>query len=56
MPPDEIAIASPSQRFERVRELGVGGFGVVYEAIDRRDGGRVALKVSSPQVVSPFGQ
>lgn len=31
-------------RFEIVRAIGAGGMGRVYEAIDRRDGGRVALK------------
>jgi hypothetical protein len=31
-------------RFEIVRRLGAGGMGVVYEAIDRETGGRVALK------------
>ena len=33
-----------SPRFELVRKVGAGGFGVVYEAIDRDLGGRVALK------------
>lgn len=32
-------------RFELVRRLGAGGFGVVYEALDRERGARVALKV-----------
>jgi len=34
----------PSQRFELVREIGAGGMGTVYEAIDRESGHRVALK------------
>src|SRR5579872_150750 len=33
-----------TERFEVVRRLGAGGMGVVYEAIDRAHGGRVALK------------
>src|SRR5262245_64437067 len=32
------------RRFEIVRCLGVGGMGIVYEAIDLERGGRVALK------------
>ncbi len=32
-------------RFELVREIGRGGFGVVFEARDRELGGRVALKL-----------
>ncbi len=38
------ADAGTTPRFERVRTLGVGGFGVVYEAIDRSSGSRLALK------------
>ena len=34
-----------SERFVLVRELGAGGMGVVFEAIDRQSGARVALKV-----------
>jgi serine/threonine protein kinase/tetratricopeptide (TPR) repeat protein len=34
-----------TERFDLVRRIGAGGFGVVYEAIDRLDGGRVALKL-----------
>src|SRR5438045_965011 len=36
---------SGTERFELVRLLGEGGFGQVYEAIDHRHGGRLALKV-----------
>ena len=36
--------------FEVVREIGHGGMGIVYEAIDRALGRRVALKVILPQV------
>jgi serine/threonine protein kinase len=36
-------------RFELVRELGRGGFGAVYEAVDRELGGRVALKIVKPR-------
>ena len=32
-------------RFELIRPLGEGGFGVVYEAFDRQRSARVALKV-----------
>lgn len=42
-------VASPLEplgnRFEIVRRLGEGAFGVVYEAIDTKFGGRVAVKV-----------
>ncbi|PRQ08968.1 serine/threonine-protein kinase [Enhygromyxa salina] len=33
------------QRFELLREIGFGGFGTVYEAVDRQLGRRVAIKV-----------
>src|SRR5580658_1858746 len=53
---------SPSRRvmakhFALVRRLGHGGFGDVYEAIDLRDQGRVALKVlreAQPQWIERF--
>ena len=35
-------------RFELVREIGRGGFGVVWEAVDRESGRRVAFKAVRP--------
>jgi tetratricopeptide (TPR) repeat protein len=35
---------APDERFEIIRELGKGAGGTTYEAVDRRDGTRVALK------------
>src|SRR5690348_11652903 len=34
-----------TERFSVERRLGDGAFGVVYEALDRKSGGRVALKL-----------
>jgi serine/threonine protein kinase len=33
-----------TERFQVIRQLGAGGMGVVYEAVDRTHGTRVALK------------
>jgi tetratricopeptide (TPR) repeat protein len=38
------AVPAPNARFERTRRLGEGTNGVVYEAVDRERGTRVALK------------
>jgi serine/threonine protein kinase len=46
-----------TERFELVSLLGRGASGVVYEAIDRERGGRVALKVlgeRSPEAIAHF--
>jgi TolB-like protein/tetratricopeptide (TPR) repeat protein len=37
-----------SERFEIVREIGVGGMGVVYEAFDRKRKLRIAIKAAKP--------
>lgn len=42
MPPTAFA---GTERFELIRRLGEGGFGIVYEALDRKRSARVALKV-----------
>ena len=40
-----ITTFSGTERFELIRRLGEGGFGIVYEALDRKRAARVALKV-----------
>lgn len=39
-----VSPGNPEEIYEKVRVLGQGASGTVYEAIDRRDGSRVALK------------
>src|SRR5438132_14252638 len=36
---------SGTRRYELVKKLGEGGFGVVFEVIDHQQGGRLAMKV-----------
>lgn len=48
-----------TDRFEVVRQLGAGGMGVVYEAIDRLRDARVALKFlpqAAPAALFAFKQ
>jgi eukaryotic-like serine/threonine-protein kinase len=55
--PDSPSRSVIGKRFALVRRLGRGGFGDVYEAIDLRDQGRVALKVlrdAQPQWIERF--
>ena len=39
-------------RFEVIREVGRGGFGVVFVAVDPRVGRRVAVKIPRPEVLA----
>lgn len=41
------------ERYEVVRVLGVGGFGIVYQAVDRRTKQQVALKLLQPEELKP---
>ena len=40
-----LSTFSGTERFELIRRLGEGGFGIVYEALDRKTSEHVALKV-----------
>ncbi len=40
------------KQYRFVRQLGKGGMGTVFEAIDTRDGGRVAVKLLHPWLVA----
>ncbi|HEY2517463.1 MAG TPA: AAA family ATPase [Polyangiaceae bacterium] len=48
--PEPAAPARALGPYRIVRELGRGGTGIVYEAIDSKDGGRVALKTIDASV------
>ena len=41
---DAVISPPPLRRYDLVRRIGSGGMGIVYEAVDRERGGRVALK------------
>ncbi|MEO6119274.1 MAG: serine/threonine-protein kinase [Terriglobales bacterium] len=54
---DAVALGSPlllplKERYEIISELGRGGMGIVYRALDRETGDVVALKVVSPRLAS----
>jgi serine/threonine-protein kinase len=44
-----------ADRYDLEREIGRGGMGSVYLASDRKHGRRVAIKVMSPELATPFG-
>lgn len=40
-------------RYDALRAIGQGGMGIVYEAIDRETGAKVALKILKPDLAEP---
>ena len=44
-----------SDRYDIVREIGRGGMGIVYQAIDRRHDRKVAVKVIRPELAAAAG-
>ncbi len=46
--PSDPKLLTQVKQYRFVRELGRGGMGTVYEAVDSRDGGRVAVKLLHP--------
>lgn len=55
----DVGVFGQNGRFALRRRLGAGGFGVVYEALDRQYGAAVALKVlhkASPSAIYQFKQ
>ena len=46
--PSDPRVLTQVKQYRFVRELGSGGMGAVYEAVDSRDGGRVAVKLLHP--------
>lgn len=46
--PSDPRLLTQVKQYRFVRELGRGGMGTVYEAVDSRDGGRVAVKLLHP--------
>jgi serine/threonine protein kinase len=52
-----LTTESTPERFELVRPIGAGGLGVVWEAVDRSSGARVALKSllrATPEAITAF--
>jgi serine/threonine protein kinase len=52
-----LTTESTPERFELVRPIGAGGLGVVWEAVDRSTGARVALKSllrATPEAITAF--